>query len=177
MNLHYSYSAYALLGVLPNASDQELLIAFRNRRDLLADELGAEFQSSQAHKDLSEAYSWLVDPEFRCKYDQAIAANLPLPAQTDQKAEAVLDFGVLSMETHIAVAWMLSGYWHGAKKCFGYAPATWEANEPATITIFGTEHVVRETIYAITSMTEKTWNGKVACKASALVMVKKELEL
>jgi molecular chaperone DnaJ len=71
---------YALLGVHPDASDEEIKRAYRRRaRELHPDSTGGDPQAEAAFKEVSRAYEVLRDPERRARYDRygADAADGP----------------------------------------------------------------------------------------------------
>lgn len=61
---------YALLGVEPDASQEEIKRAFRRlARELHPDATGGDADSERRYKEISEAYSVLSDPRKRREYD------------------------------------------------------------------------------------------------------------
>lgn len=65
---------YAILGVSPEASDEEIKRAFRKlARELHPDATGNDPQAAERYKQVSEAYAVLSDPRKRREYDAARA--------------------------------------------------------------------------------------------------------
>ncbi|MBA4028867.1 MAG: hypothetical protein C0475_06995 [Planctomyces sp.] len=82
---------YAILGVGPSATQEQLRAAFRARAKGLHPDVNPGHDAEGAFRSLREAYAVLTDPAMRAEYDRRRARPLeqPQPARTAQAARGV----------------------------------------------------------------------------------------
>lgn len=72
---------YALLGVAPTATTEEIAAAFRERAKDLHPDRAPDPARAERFKELSEAYATLTKPDRRARYDEQRSPSSPAPAE------------------------------------------------------------------------------------------------
>jgi hypothetical protein len=74
---------YALLGLAPNATDDDIARAFRRLAKQYHPDAGAPTSDAERYKDITAAYTVLSDPSVRRDYDRVrLEVSQPAPVRT-----------------------------------------------------------------------------------------------
>ncbi len=83
-------SAYDILGISPDASDEEVKSAYRRFSKVLHPDINKRPTATQEFKELNNAYNTLIDPSERSKHDYALAVVETKDVEKDA-VDSVLD--------------------------------------------------------------------------------------
>lgn len=121
MNHTLSFSAYAVLGVLPSASSEEIREAYQQIAERFRDEYGDDsFVSRMPFKEIHEAAVVLLSDDHRPFYDEKLMEQIPYPLGTETMISRTLHFDKAGSEHLLLTNGFLRGIWAGLDETFSY---------------------------------------------------------